>query len=274
MRRFPAAIALTACLAAASGAHATVDGIFSANIIYQDPEEEGYCYAKVPVYGEVGIPPAILAEASLSPSYALLSVSWPEGWTERKVIDGRSYIDVNAIARGAGIKHNYIFDYVTTSGSNGDVLEYEAELDVTDLAAENGTDIDGRRKTITQAKLALLALAKNLKELSPSGLYRLDVSFKGLPDQSGLGGEPVYASSVWPYTGASPVLAAYENELITQWCPGGPASALYDGKADTVAGVEDSSAAGGCSASGSAGSGALMVVALLLLGLAVWRARA
>jgi len=271
MRLFPAAIALTTCLAAATGAHATVDGVFSANIIYQDPEEEGYCYAKVPVYGEVGIPSAILAEASLSPSYALLSVSMPESWTERKVIDGRSYIDVNAISRGAGIKHNYIFDNIT-SGPNGDVLEYEAELDVTDLAAENGTDIDGRRKTITQAKLALLALAKNLKESSPSGLYRLDLSFKGLPDQSGLGSQPVYASSIWPYTGASPVVAAYENELITKWCPGGQASALY-GKADTVAGREDTSA-GGCSTSGSAGSGALLVVALLLLGLVVQRVRA
>jgi MYXO-CTERM domain-containing protein len=273
MRLIPAAIALTACLLVASGAHATVDGVFSTNIIYQDPQEEGYCYASVPVYGEVGIPSAIKAEASLSPSYALLSVSMPEGWADRQVIGGRSYIDVNAISRGAGIKHSYVFDNVA-SGPNGDVLEYEAELDVTDLAAENGTDLAGRGKTIAQAKLALLALAKNLKESSPSGLYRLKVSFKGLPSQSGLTGEPVYASSSWPYTGASPVLAAYEKELIMKWCVGGEASALYDSKADTVAGAEDKSSGGCSTATGPAGSGALLVVALLLLGLVVWRVRA
>jgi uncharacterized protein (TIGR03382 family) len=272
MRLFPAAVALTACLLAASGAHATVDGILTANIIFQDPQEEGYCYVKVPVYGEIGIPSAIEAEASVSPSFALLSVSMPEGWTERKVIDGRSYINVNAIARGAGIKHSYVFDSYA-SGPSGDVLEYEAELDVTDLSAENGTEIEGRQKTITQAKLALLALAKNLKESSPSGLYRLKVSFKGLPSQTGLTGQPVYAKSNWPYTGASPVLAAYENELIMKWCANGEASALYDGKADAIAGSEEKSA-GGCSASGPAGSGALLVVALLLLGLVVWRVRA
>jgi hypothetical protein len=55
-------------------------------------------------------------------------------------------LDVNAIARGAGIKHSYVLDSLA-SGPNGDVLEYEAELDVTDLAAENGSDLDGRSKT-------------------------------------------------------------------------------------------------------------------------------
>ena len=151
------------------------------------------------------------------------------------------------------------------------MLEYEAELDLTDLAAENGASLEGRKETITRAKLAVLALAKNLKEGSASGLYRLRLSFKGLPSQDDLEGEPVLASSNWPYTGASPVLAAYEKELITKWCAGGKASALYDTKADSISNPAASST-GGCSTGGGHFSnGAPVVMALLVLGLLMRR---
>jgi hypothetical protein len=193
----------------------------------------------------------------------------PEGYKARKEIDGRSYLNINAVSTGASIEHGYIIDSI----SDG-VLEYEAELDLTALAAENGTSLEGRKKTITQAKLATLALAKNLKESSHTGLYRLKLTFKGLPSQDGLEGEPVHATSAWPYTGSSPVLASYEEELIGKWCAGGKASALYDTtKADSISGTEPKSAGGCSTGSGRAASGTLLVAGLLLLGLVIRRVR-
>jgi len=239
-------------------AAATVDGILYANIAYEDPQDiQQYCYARVPVFGEIGIPPAIMAGASLSPSYAYLSVS-AAGFPGKKEIDGKSYLDLNAVSQGALIEHTYVNDAISSSG----VLEYEAELDLTALATFNGSDVQGRQQTSTQAKLALLVLAKNLKDSSPSGNYRLRITFKGLPSQSGLTGEKVYASSSWAYTGASPVLAAYEKELITHFCAGGVQSALY-GKADVLP-SEVEPAAGGC-ATGGAPAGTAFGIALLLM---------
>jgi hypothetical protein len=255
-----AGLALLAGVFSGTNAGATVDGIVHANILYEAPQEQDlYCYARVPVYGEIGIPVAIAAQASLAPSWAPLSVSMPGGYTGAKEIDGRYYLNLNAISAGAAIGHTYVNDAITQSG----VVEYEVELDLTALAAANGSDKAGRKKTVTQAKLAMLALAKNLKEESATGLYRLRVTFTGLPSQSDLDGEPVYASSAWAYTGASPVLAAYEKELVTKWCAGGGQSALY-GKTDAIGG-EPAAEHGGCSANPSAtGADAALLVLLLL----------
>lgn len=252
-----------------SGAsHATVDGILLANIIYQEPQDENvYCYSRVPVWGEIGIPPAIVAQASLAPSYAYLAVSSPSGWTEAQVIDNRHYINLNAIARGAAIGHTYVNDAITGSG----VVEYEVELDLSALSAFNGATKEGRQKTVTQAKLAMLALAKNLKDLSSVGLYRLRVSFKGLPSQSDLDGTPVYASSAWAYTGGSPVLAAYEKELISPYCAGGTQSALY-GKTDAITDTTSEPSTAGCAVAPRAQVLGLLPL-LALAGLALLRRR-
>lgn len=259
-------ISLVACITLVFGvgmpsAHATVDAMLFSNIVYAHPQLEGYCYARVPVSAEIGIPPAALTEGSLAPSYALRSSSGGP-FAGELVIDGSRYVNINALAAGATIQHTYINDSYTSAGT----VEYTAELDLSQVDAANGQTVEGRQATVTRAKLALLALAKNLKD--DVGSYRLFVTFKGLPDQSGLSGQPVYASSKWPYTGASPVLAAYEKELIDSTCNSG--SALY-GKTDGTSPITAEAASAGCAVGAGAGTGlaglAVVLLALVALGL-------
>jgi MYXO-CTERM domain-containing protein len=85
--------------------------------------------------------------------------------------------------------------------------------------------------------------------------YRLFLSFEGLPSQSGLTGTRLNATTSWPYTAASSLLAAYEAELIGDYCP-----SWSDGKADQAAGAPIDEPAGCAVSSAPAGGGALVLV--------------
>ena len=90
-------------------------------------------------------------------------------------------------------------------------------VNLTALTNANGLSVDGRAMTIKTAKLVLLSLNKNLNELS-RGKYKLKLNFIGLPDQTAIAGERVYAQTRYAYSAVSPLIVAYTSELISDYC--------------------------------------------------------
>lgn len=271
--RFPLALLAGAALIAPQTAGATVDALLETTIVVAHSEVETFCYFRVPVSAELGIPAMALVDGSLAPSYALRSASpLPPEWLPPEIIaiGGRQYENINVLAHGAALAFRYEQDVFSASGT----LELRGVLDVSALAAEQGDSVAGRQATVDRAKLALLAIAKDLKESNAfnGGKYRLYLSFEGLPSQDGLRGGRLYAQTSVPYSGGSPLLAAYEQELIdASVC--GTQSALY-GKADTGGAVAAATpATAGCAVGGGASARAGCALLALLGLLALLRAR-
>lgn len=193
-------LALTALAAATLGsspALATVEGYILYNVPYQSVQTDDVCFMRLPLLASFGIPQAALAQATLAPTQIRQDFPTPH------------YFNNNLAAPATPMVHTYVSDAITTTG----VWEYTMKLDVRALAAANGTTASGRAATIKAAKVALLALARNMDDLS-DGNYRLRVTFVGLPSQVGLTGTTLYASTRYPYTSTSSLLTSYERELI------------------------------------------------------------
>jgi hypothetical protein len=198
-RLLVAALTILCALVPSRAAEATVEGYAMYNVPYQHRQTSDICFMRLPVLASFGIPQAVLAQASLAPTQVL------------KDYPSRSYVNINLASPARPMVHTYLSDGVTVSG----VWEYSMKLDVTALAAYNGTTVAGRQATIRSAKLALLAMARNMEDLS-HGNYRLRVTFVGLPSQTGLTGTKLYASTLYAYTVESPLIQAYENELLNR----------------------------------------------------------
>lgn len=178
-------------------AHATVDALLDYTIVYEEPQSGDFCYKKMPMWAMIGIPPASLMNGTFSPTQIIHETG-----------NGINYLNINEIATAPAMTAKYVNDAV-----NENVYEYEMTIDVTNLARANGHTIPGRRNTIRAAKLALLAMAKNMHSLS-HGMYRLRVTFIGLPNQAMLPGIALNATTQCPYSAGSSLLAAYEKELM------------------------------------------------------------
>jgi hypothetical protein len=185
-------------------AFATVDSLLFTNVVYkQVQEEDSYCFLKTPVMAEIGIPFAVLSEASLKDVMVWNSNGLPT-----------QYVNINEISKSAQIIHKYIHDgYEYDDDFNLTSISYHAELDVTALASANGTSLKGREDTIRQIKMALLAFSRNMNDYYP-GIWKLDITINGLPSQRDLIGPKVHAKTSWPYTSKSEIIKSYEKEII------------------------------------------------------------
>lgn len=197
MKRTLLTLAALATTAFAAPAQATVEGYILYNVPYKHVQTDAICFMRLPLLASFGIPQASLAQATLAPTQI------------RKDFPTATYFNNNLAAPAKLMVHTYVSDAVTATG----VWEYSMKLDVRALATANGTTASGRASTIKSAKLALLALARNMDDLS-NGNYRLSVAFIGLPSQTGLAGTALNATTRFPYTSTSALLIAYENELI------------------------------------------------------------
>jgi hypothetical protein len=100
----------------------------------------------------------------------------------------------------------------------GPIIAATLEIDVTALAAKNGRDREARADAVKRAKLVLVYALKNFFASHPRS--KVTVVINGLPEQEGLAGTRVLASTQWPYTEASDVYRALLTELAaTQDCP-------------------------------------------------------
>ncbi|MCC6624463.1 MAG: hypothetical protein IT385_24655 [Deltaproteobacteria bacterium] len=178
-------------------AHATVEGFIQYTVPYKSVQTDDICFMRLPMLAQFGIPQAAVTVASLTPTAILKNFPTPQ------------FVNINLAAPTKRMVHTYVSDAITSTG----VWEYTMKLDVSALSTANGTTLAGRTSTIKSAKLALLAIARNMDDLS-DGNYRLRVTFTGLPSQTGVVGTKLYATTQYAYTATSPLLVAYENELI------------------------------------------------------------
>ena len=198
------ALLAAALLAVPAASRATIDALLDYTIIYQQLQTSDRCAMRMPMLASIGIPPASAMKAVFAPT---------------KVFNDRltstTYSNINLAATSPAMVASYVSD-----GYSGSTLIYSMTVDVTALSVANGTTVTGRQKTVTAAKLALLAMAYTLDDMS-EGNYRLTVRFVGLPSQWGLSGTKLYATTTYPYTSSSPLLSAYGDELINRdgTCP-------------------------------------------------------
>jgi len=174
---------------------ATVDTYLDYHIAYRHPQTDDICIGEHRMYASLGIPAASMMEASLAPALVYNQ--------------GGGHIDINELTAGAPMVGAYVSDYVTSGG----IWEYSMTLDVSARAAQNGTTVAGRQATIDTVKMFLVAMGENLDNYVP-GAWRLSVQVIGLPSQTGLSGTSVYATTLWPYTASSTLLAAYRADVI------------------------------------------------------------
>lgn len=196
MKRYLIALTTLATTAFATPTQATVDSYVLYNVPYRSIQTDDICFMRLPLLGSFGIPQASLIQATLAP-------------TQIRRDSPAGFFNNNLAAPTKLMVHTYVSDNVTATG----VWEYSMKLDVRALASQNGSNVAGRRATIQSAKLALLAIARNMDDLS-DGNYRLTVQFVGLPSQTSLPGTVLNATTRYPYTSSSALLIAYERELI------------------------------------------------------------
>ncbi len=194
-------LAAALVLLAAAPAHATVDVLLDINVPYQHLQSEDVCFARTPMWAQVGIPAGSAIEGSLKPWLVYRQSFTPAG---------SGAVNLNLLAEGPAIGFTWVSDaYVGTT------YEVTLKLDVTALSTSNGTTVAGRTKTIRAAKLALLAVVRDIDDLTVGG-WRVRVTFVGLPSQTGLTGTKLYATTSSPYSAASALLTAYAKELINR----------------------------------------------------------
>lgn len=199
MKKLLAAASLAFAATFAPRADATIDAILDYTIAVEHPQTGDLCFRTLPMHASIGIPPASLMMGVFSPALAFNQTGVPAG-----------HVDINVVTKsGAAPVATYVSDAIDANG----VVSYEMRVDVTPVAQKNGATAAGRARTIANAKVALLSMAESLDKLS-GGKYKLRVTFVGLPSQAGLSGTPLNATTSFPYSAGSPLLAKYAAELI------------------------------------------------------------
>lgn len=184
-------------LAAAAPARATVDALLDYQVPYAHLQTDDVCFLHQTMWADIGIPAASLMRAVFAPNQIFNESGLPT-----------KYVSINLAATNPAMTATYVSDDFA-----GGIVTYEMKVDVTKLAAANGSTAGGRAATVKAAKLALLAMSRSMAPLGSSG-WRLRVTFVGLPSQTDLAGTKLYATTQYAYGAGSPLLAAYEKELI------------------------------------------------------------
>lgn len=203
----PALFSITAgfALTLTTSAQATVDAFIPYTIVYEEIQTGDLCLGRMPMWAEIGIPEASAAEATFAPSYIV----------QQNSARGLQNVNINVLGKTPKIKVSYVDsswdESVGTIGA-------KFTIDLSAATSYNGSSVEGRSAARDLAKLSLLALANNMKTIlfGPYRNFKLEVTFTGLPSQSGLSGEKVHATTHYPYTAGSPLLKTYAVELLNR----------------------------------------------------------
>lgn len=183
-------------------ARATSDAIYKQIIVSQDPQSGDFCLTKMPIWGVFGDAAWLALRGVFTPyNVPYLTGSGVVGLVK----------NINVTATQPELNTS-LGALESTSYS---VYEYGGEVDVSAYVRSRQGDASSLQTAVNTIKLALVAMAKNLDAVS-DGKFRLTVTFIGLPSQQGLVGTPLYAKTNSPYSKASPLLKAYEKELLNQ----------------------------------------------------------
>jgi hypothetical protein len=180
-------------------AHASIDAWLELTVPMQHPQGDDACLRKHTMIASYGVPMASVMEGLITPQLA-----WDQASGE--------HVDLNEITSGAAA--NLVARYVSDSYNEAThVWSYNMELDVTALKNASGTTLAGRSDTVRRAKLFLVAAAENMARLS-GNRFQLRVTFVGLPSQTNVPGAKLNATTIYPYSSASTLLATYKSQLI------------------------------------------------------------
>lgn len=180
-------------------ARATVEAWLDVTVPMRHPQGSDVCLRKHTMIGSFGVPMVSVMETLTTPQ-----LMWNQSTGQHE--------DVNQITKTAAAP--IVARYVTDGfNETTRVWSYTMDLDVRALAAARGTSLVGRADTIRRAKLFLVAAADTMGRLS-NNRFQLRVRFVGLPDQTGLPGTRLYATTTSSYSASSSLLAAYRAELI------------------------------------------------------------
>ncbi len=110
-----------------------------------------------------------------------------------------------------------VYSYTVPSMDNYSVTGVHEPSLTIDVSAMPRATASQRVELLTHVKLALLAITESL--YTP---YRAVITIVGLPSQAGISSSSfglVYATTNWPYTASSPLIAGYKAELLNVNCP-------------------------------------------------------
>jgi hypothetical protein len=181
-------------------AAATVDVLMDINVPYSELQSGDVCFMKTKMWAVIGIPPGSAMNGTFRPVYVFQeqnSAAFP-------------YVNINLLATNPKVGVTYVSDRWV-----GSTLEYKMKVDLTALAQKNGPTLEGRTRTVTVGKLAVLAMARNLSQMS-RGNYKLWIDFIGIPSQTGIPGTRLYATTSYPYGDKSPLVLNYTRELLNR----------------------------------------------------------
>lgn len=123
-------------------------------------------------------------------------------------------MNVNLVSR-PDINYIYTYNSIDNYVQSGSQYVHEPSLTI-DVSAMPQSTANERLKTLTHAKLALLAITRTLRYP-----YRATINITGLPSQAGISRPSftsVHATTNWPYTDSSTLLSNYESELLASNC--------------------------------------------------------
>lgn len=109
-----------------------------------------------------------------------------------------------------------VYNYTVPSIDNYNGVVHEPSLTI-DVSAMPRATVSQRLELLTHVKLAMLAITETL--YTP---YRVAITVAGLPSQVGIARSSfrtVHATTNWPYSASSPLLASYKAELLASGCP-------------------------------------------------------
>lgn len=210
MKKIPYAFAV-ALITSAPIALATVDAVIPYTIAYEQVQTGDICLGRMPMQAVLGIPVASAAKATFSPAYMFVeSMGEPTSSSE----------NINLLGTNPGIAATFLNDEWDEAKKT---IYAKIEIDVGGISKADRS-VAGRQKTINTAKLAILALANNMKLslFKPDYVYyKLDVVVKNLPSQDGLSGTKVYETTKYPYTESSSLLRQYRKDVLNRenGCP-------------------------------------------------------
>jgi hypothetical protein len=195
---FATAILLSSVVVAMP-ARATVEAWLDVTVPMRHPQGSDVCLRPHAMIGSFGVPMVSVMESLITPQ-----LMWNQSTGEHE--------DVNQITKNAAapIVARYVIDGFNETTR---VWSYSMDLDVRALAAARGSSLAGRADTIRRAKLFLVAAADTMGRLS-NNRFQLRVRFIGLPDQTGVAGTRLYATTTSAYSAASTLLQRYRAELI------------------------------------------------------------
>jgi hypothetical protein len=179
----------------------TIDAYLELKIPYKMLQEDDICTYKTTMLASLGIPEMSTAQGLFN---------------EVKIYSElEGYININLLS---DIKLMNVDEHY-----DGHKIIYTFDLDFAAIRVKNGQSFEGRKKTITLAKLAIISILDHFVDYNGYQKSAF-INLYNLPSQAGLPGTTVDSMTHYPYIKDGAFYMAFLNESInvTGYCPNEP----------------------------------------------------